>query len=262
MKNILETIVTHKKIEVKKAKEIQPISVLEGSVSFHRVPFSLKENILANNSYNIIAEFKRRSPSKGWINEQADVATVTANYTRYGAACLSVLTDQQFFGGCNEDLKKARKNNIPILRKDFIIDEYQLIEAKAIGADVILLIAACLSPKQVAYLADIAKKLSLEVLLELHSESELDHICDAIDFVGVNNRNLKTFEVDIAHSIRILERLPEDKICIAESGINNTEIVKQLHQAGFKGFLIGENFMKNENPGLAFERYMQSLHQS
>ncbi|HEU0227902.1 MAG TPA: indole-3-glycerol phosphate synthase TrpC, partial [Arachidicoccus soli] len=165
------------------------------------------------------------------------------------------------FGGSLEDLKIARQHAIPILRKDFMIDEYQILEARAFGADVILLIAACLSPRRVKELAAYAKKLSLEVLLEVHGEDELAHVCDEIDLVGVNNRNLKTFEVDIENSIRLLNILPKNKLAIAESGIDNVKVVKQLRTAGFSGFLIGENFMKNENPGEAFKNYVQQLKQ-
>lgn len=261
IKNILDKIVEQKRIEVAEARKQSPEAVLSASEFFSRDTISLKENLQREGSTGIIAEFKRRSPSKGWINQEADVEEVTAAYTKYGASCLSVLTDRDFFGGSDKDLIAARKNNIPILRKEFIIDEYQLLEAKSIGADVVLLIAACLAPQRVKELAKFAKKLSLEVLLELHAEEELEHICEEVDFVGINNRNLKTFEVDVEHSVRLMQKLPAGKICIAESGIDNADVVIALRNKGFKGFLIGENFMKHQNPGLAFKEYVEQLKQ-
>ncbi|AYD47260.1 indole-3-glycerol phosphate synthase TrpC [Arachidicoccus soli] len=261
MKNILDKIIEHKKIEIARCRQERTATELMQSHGFERNTLSLKSSLLDISKTGIIAEFKRRSPSKGIINASADVAKVTSVYTQYGASCLSVLTDEQFFGGSLEDLKIARQHAIPILRKDFMIDEYQILEARAFGADVILLIAACLSPRRVKELAAYAKKLSLEVLLEVHGEDELAHVCDEIDLVGVNNRNLKTFEVDIENSIRLLNILPKNKLAIAESGIDNVKVVKQLRTAGFSGFLIGENFMKNENPGEAFKNYVQQLKQ-
>ncbi|ANI88179.1 indole-3-glycerol phosphate synthase [Arachidicoccus ginsenosidimutans] len=259
MKNILEKIVKRKIEEVAEAKQKVSEAELQRSSMFQRTPFSLKASLTDKNKTGIIAEFKRRSPSKGIINANAKVEDVTKAYTENGASCLSVLTDKDFFGGSLEDLKMARQNNIPILRKDFMIDEYQILEACANGADVILLIAACLNPQRVKELATYAKQLDLEVLLEIHGDDELACVCDEVDFVGVNNRNLKTFEVDIENSIRLLNKLPKDKLAIAESGIDNVEVVKQLRSAGFKGFLIGENFMKHENPGEAFKNYVQQL---
>lgn len=259
MKNILDKIIEHKKIEVAQRKQERSATELMQSKGFDRNTISLKSSLLDKSKTGIIAEFKRQSPSKGIINATAGVADVTSAYTQNGASCLSVLTDQKFFGGNLEDLKIARKNDIPILRKDFMIDEYQILEARAFGADVILLIAACLSPRRVKELAAYAKKLSLEVLLEIHGDDELSRVCDEVDLVGVNNRNLKTFEVDIENSIRLLNILPKDKIAIAESGIDNVMVVKQLRAAGFSGFLIGENFMKSENPGEAFKNYTQQL---
>ena len=191
--NILDKIIAHKQIEVANAKEKIPVDELMRSEFFNRPIFSLKQILLDETKTGIIAEFKRRSPSKGIINDTADVAEVTAGYTLHGASCLSVLTDEHFFGGAASDLKKARVNNIPILRKDFMIDEYQVIDAKAMGADVILLIAACLTPARVKELASLAKHLQMEVLLEIHTEEELQHICAEAEIVGVNNRDLKTF---------------------------------------------------------------------
>jgi indole-3-glycerol phosphate synthase len=184
---------------------------------------------------------------------------VTTAYTENGASGLSILTDEKFFGGSNEDLIEARINAIPVLRKDFIIDEYQIVEAKSIGADVILLIAACLAPKEVRRLAAFAKSLGLEVLLELYDENELEHICDETELVGVNNRNLKTFEVNIEQSLKMAEKIPADKIKIAESGINSVDDIVLFKENGFKGFLIGELFMKEADPSIAFAGFVNAL---
>ncbi len=257
--NILDKIIAHKKIEVANAKEKVTIEDLMKSDFFKRPAFSLKQFLLDETKTGIIAEFKRQSPSKGIINGNADVVAVTAAYTQHGASCLSVLTDGHFFGGSADDVKLARINNIPILRKDFMIDEYQLVEARSMGADVILLIAACLTPARVKELAVFAKKLQLEVLLEIHSENELDHICEETEIVGVNNRDLKTFTVDINRSIELSKRIPADKIKIAESGIHDIETICIFRQAGFKGFLIGENFMKQPDPTIAFAGFVKQL---
>lgn len=260
--NILDTIIEHKHLEVLQDRINSPIQELENSPLFKRPTISLKKSLLSENGTGIIAEFKRQSPSKGVINGNADVVTVTSAYASNGAAALSVLTDKKFFGGANEDLKKARINNIPILRKDFIVDEYQIVEARAIGADVILLIAACLTPADVRRLAKFAKQLQLEVLLEIHNEAELAHICDECDVVGVNNRDLKTFTVDINRSIELSEKIPADKVKISESGITDTDTILRLRDAGFRGFLIGENFMKQADPAIAFASFAKHLKQS
>lgn len=257
--NILDKIIEHKKAEVVAAKQIRPEAFLKELPGFSRQTFSLKQFLLDESKTGIIAEFKRQSPSKGIINDTADVVEVTKAYTKSGASCLSVLTDGKFFGGSNDDVQKARVNEIPILRKEFIIDEYQVLEAKAIGADVILLIAACLSPERVKALAAYAKNLGLEVLLEIHCEDELQHICDDIEMVGVNNRDLKTFTVDINRSIELGKKIPADKIKIAESGINDVETICIFKKAGFKGFLIGENFMKQPDPTIAFAAFVKKL---
>jgi indole-3-glycerol phosphate synthase len=215
--------------------------------------------LLDDTRTGIITEFKRKSPSKGIINATADVVTVTSAYANYGASGLSVLTDEQFFGGSTNDLVRARVNEIPILRKDFVIDEYQILEAKAMGADLILLIAACLTPAEVQSLAEFARSLQLEVLLELHAEEELEHICDATELVGINNRNLKTFVVDIERSLNMATRIPAGKIKIAESGINDPANIRLFKEHGFKGFLIGENFMKTPDPGKAFHDFITQL---
>ena len=259
--NILDKIIEQKKIEVAKAKELISVEQLKQNKLFDRRSISLKEFLLDKTKTGIIAEFKRRSPSKGIINDTADVAAVTKAYTLNGAGCLSILTDEHFFGGSNQDLITARINDIPILRKDFIIDEYQLVEAKAIGADVILLIAACLSVNRLKELASFAGQLQLEVLLEIHNEEELGHICDEVNFVGVNNRDLKTFAVDIDRCIALGKQIPANIIKIAESGIDNINTIKIFAAAGFNGFLIGEKFMKEKDPGQAFTEFAQQLKQ-
>lgn len=257
--NILDTIIAQKRIDVEKNRALVPAKQLEKGRFFSRPIISFSKSLAAADSTGIIAEFKRRSPSKGVINATADVREVTAAYTQHGAAALSILTDQPFFGGANEDLSNARQNAIPILRKDFIVDEYQLLEARAIGADVILLIAACLSTEEVKRLASFAKTLGLEVLLEIHNEDELQHICNECDVVGVNNRDLKHFSVDINRSIALSDKIPAGKIKISESGIADTDTILRLRKYGFQGFLIGENFMKQENPSIAFASFVNHL---
>ena len=257
--NILETIIEHKKIEVAEAKQRVSIEQLRNSQFYNRPIFSLKKFLLDDTKTGIITEFKRQSPSKGIINDTADVVAVTTGYTNNGASCLSVLTDSKFFGGSTEDLIKARVNNIPILRKDFIIDEYQLEEARAMGADVILLIAACLTPQRVEQLAIYAQSLQLEVLLEIHNEEELEHICDATEIVGVNNRDLKTFKVDINHSIELGKKIGAQRIKIAESGIHDIETISIFKKSGFRGFLMGELFMKQPDPAIAFAHFVNQL---
>ena len=260
--NILEQIVADKKKEIVLKKSIQSIAHFEQTPLFNLERRSLKQSLLKEDSTGIIAEFKRRSPSKGVINANADVASVTAAYAQH-AAGISVLTDEPYFGGTNNDLITAREaTNIPLLRKDFIIDAYQLYEAKSIGADVILLIAACLSKAEVKHLAQQAKQLCLEVLLEVHNEEELEHICDDVTLVGVNNRNLKTFEVNINTSLDLINKLPNEKPAVAESGISNVDSILSLRSAGFKGFLIGESFMKHAKPSVAFSQFVNQLKQA
>jgi len=257
--NILDTIIAQKRIEVEERKKAVPVEQLRQSDLYNRPRLSLKQFLLDENKTGIIAEFKRRSPSKGNINIEADVLEVTGAYASNGASALSVLTDEQFFGGSTTDLLQARANEIPILRKDFIVDEYQVEEARAMGADVILLIAANLSPADVKRLAAYAQQLGLEVLLELHAEEELQHICDETEIVGINNRNLKTFEVDIERSLRMAKQIPDTKIKVAESGISSIENILLFKENGFRGFLIGENFMKEAQPGKAFEQFVSRL---
>jgi indole-3-glycerol phosphate synthase len=260
--NILEEIILFKKLEVAERKRDWSIEQLEKSKQFGVPAFSLKKALQDPSATGIIAEFKRRSPSKGVINNEADVKQVTKAYTDHGATGLSVLTEEKFFGGLVPDLLKARDNKIPILRKDFIIDEYQVIASKSFGADVVLLIAACLSPYDVRSLAITAKNIGLEILLEIHNEEELDHICDEVDLVGVNNRDLRTFGVSTETSLRLINKIPREKPAISESGIHSIETLLNLKLAGVSGFLIGEIFMKEMDPGEAFRKFVQQLQSS
>ncbi|MBW8684121.1 indole-3-glycerol phosphate synthase TrpC [Chitinophaga rhizophila] len=260
MKNILTEIVAHKRIEVAALKQQRSVEVLEQAAWFKRPTLSMAQFLQDPAKTGIIAEFKRRSPSKGVINGTATVQDVTTAYARCGASALSVLTDEKFFGGTSEDLQQARTlNHIPVLRKDFIVDEYQIIEAKAIGADVILLIAECLTKQEVAHLAQFAHNLGLEVLLEVHSGDQLEKVTDHIQSVGVNNRDLTTFNVDFNRSCELAPQIPAGKCKVAESGISNTDAIITLKQAGFQGFLIGENFMKQDSPARAFEQFVTEL---
>lgn len=260
--NILDTIIAQKKIEVAARKQLTSIQELESGPFFSKKTLSLQQFLLDVNRTGIIAEFKRKSPSKGIINDSAQVEEVTAAYAKYGASGISVLTDELFFGGSLNDLLAATSNQVPLLRKDFMIDEYQLVEAKAFGAEVILLIAACLSPEKVKEMAGTARNLGLEVLLEIHNDEELEHICDDVTLVGVNNRNLKTFEVSLENSLKLINKIPKEKPAVAESGISDIDTIVTLRQAGFKGFLIGENFMKQASPSVAFADFINALNNS
>jgi indole-3-glycerol phosphate synthase len=258
--NILEKIVETKKEEVASAKRMFPKSMLLDRSLYHSPKYSVTEAIRSGSTTGVITEFKRRSPSKGWINEQADPVKVALGYAANSAAAVSVLTDTSYFGGSLDDLDQVRKAiQIPILRKDFTIDSYQLHEAKAHGADIILLIAAILSPAQVRELASEAHQIGLEVLLELHDESELEHVCNEADLVGINNRNLKNFDVNIEHSIRLQSMLPKNAIRVAESGIHSPEVALQLLQSGFHSLLMGEYFMKQTDPAIAFATFVNEL---
>jgi indole-3-glycerol phosphate synthase len=259
MKNILEEIVSYKREEIRKKKSDKPVQFFEKSPDFHREILSMKAFLRNPEKTGIIAEFKKKSPSKGIINEYASVESVTAAYALYGASAISVLTDGPSFGGSSDDLKEARFNTLPILRKDFILDPYQLAESRAMGADSILLIAACLKADETRHLAMKAHDMGLEVLLEIHEEDELDHLCEEVDVVGINNRDLKTFSVDIERSIRLAAFLPANKLRIAESGIHNIETILYLKKAGFDGFLIGEQFMKAADPAIAFASFTSQL---
>lgn len=256
--NILDKIIERKKQETAEAKSKISVEKLKDSEFFGRPIFSLKETIRTKSG--IITEFKRKSPSKGIINNKVSPLDVVSQYEKFGASAVSVLTDEDFFGGSFDDILSVRNHiNIPILRKDFMIDEYQFYEAKSIGADVILLIAACLSPIQVSEFTDLAHSLDLEVLLEIHSEEELKHINKDIDFVGINNRNLKDFKVDLQHAADLKNQLPENILSIAESGIYHEEDFRFLKEKGFDGFLMGEYFMKNENPGEKFGEFVSNV---
>jgi len=259
--NILDKIVQQKKTEVAAAKQQKPIQELESSPYFTRTPFSLREFLLAENRTGIIAEFKRQSPSKGLINGTATVAEVTQGYNEAGASAISVLTDTCFFGGHARDLLEARAlNAIPLLRKDFILDEYQILEAKAWGADIVLLIAAILTPKQIKDYGTLAKRLGLNVLLEVHDAQELQRsLCEPLDAIGVNNRNLGNFMVDIQTSFKLAEQIPAGFLKISESAIDNPQVIRELRTAGYQGFLIGENFMKTAHPAQALKTFVKQL---
>lgn len=259
--NILDKIIEAKRLEIKHQKELIDIEVLQDIPDFFRECNSLRANLLKDGSSGIIAEFKQRSPSKGDINLSAKVDKVTEAYRKAGAAGLSVLTERSFFGGSQSNLVIAREHNpdIPILRKDFMIDPYQMVEAKAYGADVILLIAACLSKSKAIELAQAAKELGLEVLMEIHNEEELDIVNNYVDIVGVNNRNLKTFEVNIETSVELGNLIPEKFVKISESGLAGADEIKYLRSHGFKGFLIGETFMKTDDPGEACRDFISKL---
>ncbi|MCO5249139.1 MAG: indole-3-glycerol phosphate synthase TrpC [Chitinophagales bacterium] len=257
---ILDTIVKRKKIEVAEAKTTISIEELKAMPFFRRKTISMSARIKAGGSTGIIAEFKRHSPSKKWINKNADPVKVVQAYEKAGAVASSVLTDKDFFKGSLEDLKRVRENvNLSLLRKDFMIDEYQFYEAKAHGADAVLLIAAILTPKEVKTFTDLAHELGLEVLLELHCEEEMGHVYENIDMVGINNRDLRTFEVDVERSAKMANELNVKYVKIAESGIESPKTISYFRGVGFDGFLIGENFMKSDNPGLACENFIKSI---
>ena len=261
--NILEKIVQHKRQEITERRDIYPVALLEKSLYFHTPTVSMRDYLLRPDKSGIIAEFKRRSPSKGDINPFASVEQVTIGYMQGGASGLSILTDTEFFGGRNEDLTEARTFNFcPILRKDFIIDEYQIIEARSMGADVILLIAECLDRGRLKELARTAKDFGLEVLMEIHSQDQLAKANEYVDLVGVNNRNLKNFTVDIQTSIDLFDKIPNDFVKISESGISDPNAIIQLKEVGFQGFLIGEYFMTADRPhkrAQAFIRQIQAM---
>jgi len=259
--NILDKIIEAKKEEIAHQKRVIDVEVLKKIPDFNRKCISLKANLLKKGSSGIIAEFKQKSPSKGEINILAKVEEVTKAYVEAGVSGLSVLTEPKFFGGSQTNLVKARETNpkIPILRKDFMIDPYQLVEAKAYGADVILLIAACLEKEQAELLAKKAKELGMEVLMEVHNAEELEKVNDFVDIVGINNRDLKTFSMDIETSVRLSKLIPDKFVKISESGIDSAKSIQYLLENGFKGFLIGETFMKTENPGAACRKFIEEL---
>lgn len=268
MKDILQDIVANKRIEVERQKQAVKLQTLLGlgGERLERPTRSMRAALAASPS-GIIAEFKRKSPSKGWLHPDAAVAGVLPAYEKGGASACSVLTDSNFFGGSLGDLCKARNLvNLPLLRKDFIIDEYQLYQARVMGADAVLLIAACLSPEQCLAFAELAHTLNMEVLLEIHSETELEHLNPSVDMLGVNNRNLGTFHTDVENSFRLAEAMQTvtreknlSPLLVSESGISATVTVAQLRQAGFRGFLIGETFMKTEQPGETLAKFIGGL---
>lgn len=257
--NILEKIIAKKRVEVENAKRAKSVSELQHGPFFKNETLSFKNFLLREDKTGIIAEFKRMSPSKGTINGNSTVSDVTRAYSKYGASGISILTDHDFFGGSLNDLLEATVNEVPLLRKDFIIDEYQLIESKAFGAEVILLIAACLGKSEVKNLAAVAKSIGLNVLLEIHNDAQLEYICDDVDVVGVNNRDLKTFSVDVNRSIQLAEKIPAGTIKISESGIDNVQTIKLLRTYGYSGFLMGEMFMREKDPGEAFKNFAETL---
>jgi indole-3-glycerol phosphate synthase len=261
--NILDQIIAHKRTEVAERKSLYPVKLLESSIYFQTPPVSLKKYLLRPDKSGIIAEIKRKSPSKGTINRYVSVERTSIGYMQAGASALSVLTDAHFFGGKNEDLTTARKFNFcPILRKDFTVDEYQIIEAKSIGADAILLIAAVLEPKEVEQLAKTAHSLGLEVLLEVHNREELEaSLSPHVDVVGVNNRNLKDFHVSVDTSLQLAEAIPGDFLKVSESGISQAQTIRRLKQAGYQGFLIGETFMKHSRPEKACADFIEEIRQ-
>lgn len=261
MIDILAQIVDHKRKEVAGLKRLHPAQRLEKSIHFKRQPYSLRNRLLQDDKAEIIAEIKRKSPSKGVINQLVSVEKTSMGYVQAGAAALSILTDFHFFGGSNDDLMMARMHNdCPILRKDFIVDEYQILEAKSIGADVILLIAAVLDTKTVKKFCDLSHALGLEVLLEIHDEEEFINNGNAgADVVGVNNRNLKTFEISLETSKRLSRIIPESTVKISESGIDSAEVIMYLKDFGFRGFLIGQTFMRTSSPEAAAMYFMKHL---
>lgn len=261
--NILEKIIARKKEEVSERKSLYPAKFLEQRIYFETRTVSLKKYLLREDKSGLIAEIKRKSPSRGVLNKNISIEKISIGYMQAGASALSVLTDSEFFGGSNDDLMTARKfNYCPILRKDFIIDEYQILEAKSIGADAILLIAAALKKDEISSLASCAKSLGLETLLEIHNEEELERgLNEHIDLVGVNNRDLSTFEVDLATSYHLGEKIPGDFVRVSESGISQPEQIVDLKHNGFNGFLVGESFMRESRPEKACERFIEKLSQ-
>jgi indole-3-glycerol phosphate synthase len=259
--NVLDKIIEHKHKEVVERKSLYPVKLLEQSIFFPSPTVSLKKYVQRKDKSGIIAEIKRKSPSKGVINANVSVERTSIGYMQAGASALSILTDKEFFGGSNEDLTLARKFNFcPILRKDFTIDEYQIIEAKSIGADAILLIAAALAPQRLTELATTAKTLGLEVLMEVHNREELDANLKApVDLIGVNNRDLKTFTLSLDVSKQLAEFIPKGMVRVSESGIESAEAIIELKKYGYEGFLMGQNFMQNSSPEIAAKDFIKAL---
>ena len=260
--DVLEKIVAHKRVEVEKCKEVVPAYAIHSRVEAilgGKVP-SMREAIVESTT-GIIAELKRKSPSKGWIKEEGRADVIPLSYQQNGAAAISILTDEEFFGGSDKFIVKARQSgvSIPVLYKNFIIDEYQLFQARLCGASAVLLIAAELSKEECRSLLHTAHELQLEVLLEMHSEQELEYADLEPDLCGINNRNLGTFITSVDNSFRLASMLPKEAVKVSESGISNPATIRQLMQAGFKGFLIGECFMKQENPGEALAKFISEI---
>ena len=259
--NILNQIIEHKRKEVAERKSLYPTKLLEQSIYFGSPTVSLKKYIQRNDKSGIIAEIKRKSPSKGIINNAVSVERTSMGYMQAGASALSVLTDKEFFGGSNDDLTVARKFNFcHILRKDFTVDEYQIIEAKSIGADAILLIATVLSPAEIQQFSIQAKRLGLEVLLEVHSLEELKRsLADEIDLIGVNNRDLQSFSVSLDVSRELAGHIPNSFVKVSESGIESPESIVELKKFGYEGFLMGQNFMQHSRPEEAAKEFVKQL---
>jgi indole-3-glycerol phosphate synthase len=259
---ILDQIVASKKIEVAERKSFCPVSVLEKSIFFLEKSRSLKSHLLKEGSSGIIAEFKRKSPSAGFMNQHAIAGSVCAEYSESGCSAISVLTDTDFFGGSSDDLTEVRKKvACPVLRKDFIIDEYQIIEARAIGADAILLIAEIHKAGRLAELHRFARSIDLEVLVEVHDADNFFRIPEDAQIVGINSRNLASFSVDITNLSRLINRLPENSVRVAESGIRSVNDYLNLKSAGFDAFLIGEYFMRTPDPGKACKEFIDTIRQ-
>ncbi|MES2516294.1 MAG: indole-3-glycerol phosphate synthase TrpC [Bacteroidota bacterium] len=258
--NTLEKIIAHKRIEVKQREALYPVELLKQSNYFKSPTVALSTYLQRPDKSGIIAEFKKQSPSAGIINKYLSIEKTSIGYMQAGASALSILTDKTFFGGSSEDLVTARKYNFcPILRKDFIINEYQVIESKSIGADAILLIAAVLTKEEIIHLTGFAHQMGLEVLLELHSKDELVKVYDKVNVLGVNNRDLNTMKIDIQQSFLMANHLPKQMIKISESGIENPETISDLKKVGYQGFLIGSHFMKQPHPHLACKEFIDQL---
>ena len=261
--DILDEITAYKRLEVAALKRETPLSILESRVEpllAGPKPASMASALLAS-SCGIIAEFKRKSPSKGWIKEEGDAAVIPLGYQRNGAAALSILADGKYFGGSPDFITEARKSGVtlPILYKEFVVDEYQLYMARLCGASAVLLIAAELGREECRHLIDVAHSLGLEVLLEMHSEQELEYAGLEPDMCGINNRNLGTFVTDVENSFRLAGKLPASALKVSESGIGSPETLSALRQCGYRGFLIGERFMKEQDPGAALGRFIARL---
>lgn len=262
MKDVLDEIVAHKRVELEHLKQAVPPAMLYNEVEkMVGLPVPSMSRALMESESGIIAEFKRKSPSKGWIMEQGRAEDIPFSYQQNGAAALSILTDEKYFGGRDSFIKTARENKVtlPILYKNFVIDEYQLFQARLCGASAVLLIAADLSLQECRSLLKTAHELNMEVLLEMHAESELDYAELEPDMCGINNRNLGTFITNVENSFRMAELLPKDVCKVSESGISDPRTVSELRSVGFSGFLIGECFMKTGNPGSALKAFIEDL---